>query len=246
MPGSRIFFKIRERNAKRLSRQSEEKKLEERNLSLISKQNARQCNQYRLKEALQNRNRRILHEFRVKENEQERQPKWKARLDKWYLEKERLAKQASRLKSRNGNVGSILDCKQKAINRREFSTNEQVLSKRRKYGSDISPCIQMFHKSLSDGPVYCCSCCHQTWFRQSASEVNSLSDTQKYKYLTKILSVDNKEWICTTCKRNVQSDKTPKLSVLNRMVWPPLPKELELHPLEERLIAQRIPFMQIR
>ena len=138
------FFKIRERNANRLSRQSEEKKLEERNLSLISKQNARQCNQYRLKEALQKRNRRILHEFRVKENEQERQSKWKARLDKWYFEKERLAKQASRLKSKNGNVGSILDCKQKAINHRKFSTNEQVLSKRRKYGSDISSCIQMF------------------------------------------------------------------------------------------------------
>ena len=183
----------------------------------------------------------------MKENEQERQSKRKARLDKWYLEKERLAKQASRLNSRNENVESILDCQHKAIKHKnpEFCIHEKMMSKRRKYGSDISSCIQMFHKSVSDGPVYICSC-HQTWFRQSVSEVYSLSDAQKHKYLTKVLSVDNKEWICTTCKRNVQNDKTPKLSVFNGMVWPSLPKELDLHPLEERLIALRIPFMQIR
>ena len=38
----------------------------------------------------------------------------------------------------------------------------------------------------------------------------------------------------------------PKLSVGNGMKWPNRPPELDLHQLEERLIALRIPFMQIK
>ena len=38
----------------------------------------------------------------------------------------------------------------------------------------------------------------------------------------------------------------PRLSVANGMKWPDKPQELNLHQLEERLIALRIPFMQIR
>ena len=39
---------------------------------------------------------------------------------------------------------------------------------------------------------------------------------------------------------------SPKLSVANGMNWPDKPPELNLHQLEERFIALRIPFMQIR
>ena len=40
--------------------------------------------------------------------------------------------------------------------------------------------------------------------------------------------------------------KVPKLSVANGKKWPNRPPELDLHQLEERLIALRIPLMQIR
>ena len=38
----------------------------------------------------------------------------------------------------------------------------------------------------------------------------------------------------------------PKLSVANGMKWPNKPTELNLYQLEKRLIALRIPFIQIR
>lgn len=44
----------------------------------------------------------------------------------------------------------------------------------------------------------------------------------------------------------LRHDKIPRLSLANRMGFPEKPKELDLYPLEERLISLRIPFMQIR
>ena len=54
------------------------------------------------------------------------------------------------------------------------------------------------------------------------------------------------EWICSTCNKSITSGKVPKLSIANGVKWPSKPKELELYPLEESLIALRIPFMQLR
>jgi hypothetical protein len=64
--------------------------------------------------------------------------------------------------------------------------------------------------------------------------------------LTGKTSVDNKQWLCNTCIDSLKSGKVPKLAVVNGMMFPPKPPELELYQLEERLIALRIPFMQIR
>ncbi|XP_062609477.1 uncharacterized protein LOC134271261, partial [Saccostrea cucullata] len=55
-----------------------------------------------------------------------------------------------------------------------------------------------------------------------------------------------------TDKRNKRKDpdlkesRTPKLSLANGMTWVQKPSELNLLPLEERLVSLRIPFMQIR
>ncbi|XP_069109182.1 uncharacterized protein [Argopecten irradians] len=69
----------------------------------------------------------------------------------------------------------------------------------------------------------------------------------QYKdFYTGFKSVDGKEWICHTCLASLKKCKVPKLSVKNGMKWPDKPPELDLHPLEERLLALRIPFMQIR
>ena len=55
-----------------------------------------------------------------------------------------------------------------------------------------------------------------------------------------------KNLICHTCLIALREGKPPKLSVANGMKWPDKPPELNLHQLEERSIALRIPFMQIR
>ena len=68
----------------------------------------------------------------------------------------------------------------------------------------------------------------------------------KRQHCTNFISVNDKEWICHTCLSALRDSKIPKLSVTNGMKWPIKPPELNLHQLEERLIALRIPFMQIR
>ena len=65
-------------------------------------------------------------------------------------------------------------------------------------------------------------------------------------YCTKFTSVNDEEWVCHTCLNSLKDCKAPRLSVANGMKWPIKPPELNLHQLEERLIALRIPSMQIR
>ena len=93
-----------------------------------------------------------------------------------------------------------------------------------------------------------CSVCHQTWFKQSvvpASRIAHNTDLAN-QCLTGYKSVDNREWLCRTCLNSISRGNTPTLSVANNMAFPNKPPELYLHKLEERLIALRIPFMQIR
>ena len=63
---------------------------------------------------------------------------------------------------------------------------------------------------------------------------------------TGVRSVDNKEWICRTCHNNLKQDKIPTCSKANGMGFSEKSSVLDLTILEERLIAPRIPFMQIR
>ena len=125
---------------------------------------------------------------------------------------------------------------------------ENERQRRGRFGITIEDCIRKFHGHIQLGPVYICSCCQQTWFKESVLKVenSSLDERQKTKFLTHSLSVENSEWICNTCYSSIKEDRIPKLSVLNGMKWPCKPKELELFPLEERLVSLRIPFMQIR
>ena len=73
-----------------------------------------------------------------------------------------------------------------------------------------------------------------------------ISAESRRLYCTDFTSVGNEEWICHTCLSALRESKPPKLSVANGMKWPDKPPELNLHQLEERLIALRIPFMHIR
>ena len=66
------------------------------------------------------------------------------------------------------------------------------------------------------------------------------------QYCTCFINVNNEEWACHTCLSALRGRKCPKLWVAICMKWPDKPAELNLHQLEERLIALHIPFMQIR
>ena len=134
------------------------------------------------------------------------------------------------------------------IPRKRCKNDTDTLPKSHQKDLTIEESIKRFHLDISIGPLYVCSCCHQTWFRKSVSMLKNthISAESRRLYCTDFTSVGNEEWICHTCLSALRESKPPKLSVANGMKWPDKPPELNLHQLEERLIALRIPFMQIR
>ena len=64
--------------------------------------------------------------------------------------------------------------------------------------------------------------------------------------LTQYKSIDGKEWICLSCKREIYGGFVPKLSQINKVGFPEKPPELDLNRLEEFFIAPLSAFMTIR
>lgn len=146
-----------------------------------SKRRQRLVKEYREWELQQKRKKRESVEFKQKEIELQKTSKRKAKSDTCILENERLKKRQWRADIRNKKAENIVDCQRKCFKRKQdgFHQDEICLAKPRKYGSSIAACIiEQFHASVL---VYVCSCCHQTWFRQSVTETKSLSEKKKKK-----------------------------------------------------------------
>ena len=110
--------------------------------------------------------------------------------------------------------------------------------------------ISAFLQSVSEGPIYVCSSCHQTHFRDNVHQVRTLRPGKHkdllQQCLTSFVSVNNIEWLCVPCHNDIYNNLIPKLSIANKMGFPQQPAELTLYPLEETLIAPLLPFMTIR
>ena len=74
--------------------------------------------------------------------------------------------------------------------------------------------IGMFHKDISVGPEYICMCSEQLWDKSSLTKCNP----DLYKSCTReilnlclvgLKSIDNTEWICSTCHSNLKAGKLP-------------------------------------
>ena len=207
--------------------------------------------------------------FKAKELVAQRKHKHKARQDSNFKAKELVAQRKSKQNARKNLF--FVECER--VKKQEYRKNKQkidemneciVLGETRKKGKikfddhkvekisdhrykDIKECIEQFHSSIAVGPLYVCTCCHQTWFRKGVCTLKNINlPTNSRLYCTKFISVNDEEWICHTCIGAIRDGKVPKLSVANGMKWPDKPPELDLHQLEERLVSLRIPFMQIR
>ena len=110
--------------------------------------------------------------------------------------------------------------------------------------------INLFHNNIKCGPEYICTCCDHLWYKSSVVKC----DVNKYKVcsqdlfkscITGLKSVDNTEWICTTCDLNLKKGRLPSCSKANKMSFPKKPELLNLTPLEEQLVSPCISFMQI-
>ena len=107
--------------------------------------------------------------------------------------------------------------------------------------------IRNFHKSVSTGPLYICTCCDQLWYRHSVSPANQLSlkNPDMVKYLQDIVSVDNIKWVSQTCSKHLKKGKVPPCAIANAMQFPTKPNFFYRNELECRLIAPRLAFQKI-
>ena len=133
--------------------------------------------------------------------------------------------------------------------KRESEEYRNMENARRREDSTFENMIQKFSKSVCTGPEYVCTSCDQLWYRHSvklAKSVFSKNEELLRRCKTGVTSVQNEEWICETCCRYIKGNKLPPLSKANKTVFPVKPSVLHLTNLEERLVAPRIPFMQLR
>ena len=115
----------------------------------------------------------------------------------------------------------------------------------------MSKIITNFHENIKDGPEYICTCCDQLWYKSSVTKCNPnlykmCLDNILDVCVTGVKSINDTEWICSTCHSNLKDGKLPSCAKANKMTFPDKPEVLNLTVLEERLISPRIPFMQIR
>ena len=236
-------FKAKERESKQSARQNPVFRAKESMHQKESKQSARKDPVFKTKERESKQFARRNPGFRAKETVYQKESKRKARENPYFLECERIKKQQIRQEKRKFNDDLGID-----VPRKRSKPDTDPLPKSHQKDLTIEESIKRFHSDIAIGPLYFCSCCHQTWFRKSVSMLKNthISPESKRLHCTDFTSVGNEEWICHTCLSALRENKPPKLSVANGMKWPDKPPELNLHQLEERLIALRIPFMQIR
>ena len=242
-------FKRKEMESKQQARKNPVFKDTEIRYQKESKQHARKDSAFRMKEvAYQKKSKQSARQnpaFLEREKVYQNVSKQNARKNPIVLECERIKKQQIRQEKRKCNDISTMN-----VSCKRFKHDTETLPHKthQKAFKTIEETIKQFQLDISIGPIYICTCCHQTWFRKSVSMLKNthIPEESKRLYCTDYMSVNNEEWVCHTCLSALRERKCPKLSVGNGFKWPNKPVELNLHQLEERLIALRIPFMQIR
>ena len=112
------------------------------------------------------------------------------------MECERIAQQERRCEKRKLEDKLQLDRKNKKQKNADGKSHEmeplEVYD--RKIHESVAECLKQFHDNIAVGPLFVCTCCHQTWFRKSVSVLkNTKIVTRSLNYCTKLKSVNNEE-----------------------------------------------------
>ena len=107
--------------------------------------------------------------------------------------------------------------------------------------------VRKFHDSISEGPLYICTCCDQLWYKHSVSPADRLrsANPDVIKYLQNIKSVKDIECVCQTCKNHLMRGNIPPCAIANGMRFAEKPNFFDLNELECRLVAPRLAFEKI-
>ena len=183
--------------------------------------------EYKAIEAQQMREKRSDPEFKANEAQQKREK----RSDPEYKANEAQQKREKRLSPEH---------QLKEFQRRQVH----------QFGASLEESIAIFLEDTKDGPIYVCTSCLQTMFKDDVQDVTRLRPGHHKlmldKCITGKISIDGKEWLCNSCRVEIYHDHIPKLSKANLVGFPERPDELKLFPLEETLIAPLLPFMTLR
>ena len=125
---------------------------------------------------------------------------------------------------------------------------ENLRTNKRKYGVDEHDAIRKFKAATKTGPSVVCTCCLQLWFPDNCTALEAMSFPNRERVLECKTGTlfEGKEWLCSTCTRHLKDDRIPPISYANGMKFYDIPEELQLVQMEERCIALRQPFFQIR
>ena len=95
--------------------------------------------------------------------------------------------------------------------------------------------------------MYICTSCKQLYYRHCVSlfKQDTVKDQSLKKLIPTVHSVSDLVWICGTCKSYITKNRIPPMSVMNKMSFPEQGPLEDLNPLEQTLLAVRIPFMKI-
>ncbi|XP_076105470.1 uncharacterized protein LOC143073656 [Mytilus galloprovincialis] len=235
----------RELVAKREARKNEDFNKRE----LAAKREARKNDVFKRNEKEKKNIARQDEDYRKHESERDYHRKQEYRSHPENLENERLKKQGSRQNKLD--IDRCYDKTVKSTKRKnvDFTDHEKKLKKKRVQGITLDACIRNFKTKINHGPTYICTSCEQTWFCDSvvnSKTVKMTTPANMSHCFTNFKSVLDIEWICHTCLNAIKKQRIPRFSIANKMGFPQRPKELNLYPLEERLLSLRIPFMQIR
>ena len=101
--------------------------------------------------------------------------------------------------------------------------------------------------AVSRGLLYICFCCDQLWYKHSVVKAERLrvSNPNAGKYLLSKKSVNDIEWICQSCDKNLKKNKIPPCAAMNGMTFPVKPNFFDLNKLECRLLAPRLAFQKL-
>ena len=131
-------------------------------------------------------------------------------------------------------------------NKRKQYMREYMKEKRTKRES-TQTLISKFHETVSQGPLYICTCCDQLWYKHSVMPATTLkkNNPDVHKRLLNKVSVYNVEWLCQACNKHLKKNKVPPCVIINGMQFPKKPSFYDLNELESRLLAPRLAFQKL-
>ena len=191
-------------------------------------------------------------EYRDSEKKKEQEAKKKRRSDVIKKLHDDLINLQSKQKQRKNPIYKKIErVKKGQLGRRKHTSAKQEYIPAKKVLNEIDSIAEKFRIAIQEGPVHVCSSCKRTLYRHSVKYVpkHRYKDRKKGSMefvLTGYVSFDGHEYICMTCHRALMCGKVPMQSEYNHLQLVDIPDQLSpLCHLEQRLIAQRLPFMQI-